>query len=287
MTTHVLVGADSCRDYEFLAPLSALLWRDRIGFHPIVLKVFKADEVVQERSMVAHDFLKMMGLDFYMVPAVEGWETGRTAQQCRELAGCLPLQDNDWAMPSDADLWPIKKEFYYQHYKHPTPTSAAEVVSYYANGDHFQTLPTCHVAMRVKKWRELYGVQAGDSTTAAVKRHCDEWLPKSRVRWPTWGDGFAMWMMDQFIVSEKVMALPEGYVKIERRGHPPVDRIDRGNWQPLTEAIVDAHLLRPADQDEHWPRVRALFAKLLPQHVAVVDEYRDLYVKGYHNAGTS
>ncbi len=280
MTTHVTLGANSIRDYEFLAPLSALIWRDRIGFHPIVLKTYVPGEAAQKRSVIAHEALLHHKLDFVMVPAVEGgplWETGRTAQQSRELVGCLDLPDTDWAMPSDADLWPIKSSYYQQHYGYP-----GRVVSYYSNGDHYQTLPTCHVTMQLSKWRELYGVKAGDNMTAAIKRNCDAWMPVRR--WKIWEDNFAMWMADQAIVSEKVEALPEKYVRIERRGHPPVDRIDRGNWQPLTEAIIDAHLLRPADQDSHWTKIRSLIGQIIPQHSAWADSYREAYIQGYCNA---
>lgn len=277
MTTHVTIGANEIRDYEFLAPLSALIWRDRIGFHPIVLLIPSSTGPLQRRTLTAIDALREHDISSKVVQPVIEWETGRTAQQCRELVGCLDLPDNDWAMPADADLWPIKKEFYQQHQIHD-----GRVVSYYSNGDHYQTLPTCHVTMQLHKWRQLYGVQAGDDITAAVKRNCDAWLPTRR--WQIWNHGMAMWMADQAIVSEKVEALPEKYIRIERPGHPPVDRIDRGNWQPLTDLIVDAHLLRPSDQEPHWSKVRELFSKLVPQYLSWADDYRARYIEGYCNA---
>lgn len=276
MTTHVAIGANEIRDYEFLAPLSALIWRDRIGFVPIVMLVPSKDRL-QRRTLICIDALRELEIATKVVQPVTAWETGRTAQQCRELVGCLDLPDDDWAMPTDADLWPIKFEYYQKHYAHP-----GQVVSYYSNGDHYQTLPTCHVTMQLKKWRQLYGVKVGDDITAAVERNCNEWLPTRR--WQIWDVGFAMWMADQAIVSEKVEALPEKYVRIERHGHPPVDRIDRGNWQPLTDSIVDAHLLRPSDQEPHWPKIRELFGKLVPQHLSWADNYRAAYIQGYCNA---
>lgn len=276
MNTYAVLAACTRRDYQFLAPLTALLWRDRIQATPIVMVVGNWAETV--RGRVALEALRLLGIRTEFITPVAEYEEGRTAQQCREMIGCLDLAAEDFAWPTDADLWPVLKSYYHDHLE------VGKVTSLYSNGDHYQTLPTCSVQAQVKKWRQMYDVKAGDDITAAVQRHCDEWLPKSRVRWPTWGDGFALWMMDQFVISEKVFALPEGYIKVERRGHPPVDRIDRGNWQPLTDSIVDAHLLRPADQPEHWPRVRELFGKLVPQHLSWADEYQAAYVKGYCNA---
>jgi hypothetical protein len=275
MTTHVLIGADSCRDYQFLAPLSALVWRDVIGFHPVVMKV--GDWAEKKRGIVALEAMQRHGIDYVHVEPMAKYEPGRTAQQCRELAGCLPIPDEEWAMPTDADLWPIRKEFYQQHYARP-----GRITAYYSNGDHGSTLPTCHVTMQLRKWRQLYGVKPGDDVTAACLRNFEEWLPKRRF----WKEdlNFALWMADQAIVTDKVFADPDGYIGIERRGHPPVDRLDRGAW-PTGDydlaAYVDSHLLRPADQPEYWPRIRVLIEKLIPQHLDWACRYREEYILGY------
>lgn len=278
--TWVTIGANEIPDYQFLAPLTAAIWRDRIGFHPIVLVVGNwlaphLGNISTRKGAATLRALNELNLDWRQVTPMEGLETGRTAQQCREFVGCLDLPADDWAMPADADLWPIRKEFYYQHQAKP-----GRVTSYYSNGDHYQTLPTCHVTMQLVKWRELYGVKAGDDITAACKRTFEAWLPVRK--WQIWDVNFAKWMADQAIVAEKVFALPEGFEKIERYGHPPLDRIDRNNPPPPDYDIanyVDAHMVRRPDEPDRWPFVRDLFVRLLPQHAAWADQYHKEYTE--------
>lgn len=278
MKTVVTIGANEIPDYQFLAPLTALLWKERIGFAPIIFKVGdwlapSLGNIATRKGRVAIEAMEHHKIPYMHVEPMEGLETGRTAQQCRELVGCLGLDPERWAMPADADLWPIRQQFYQQHQDKP-----GKIVSYYANGDHFQTLPTCHVTMQIYRWRELYGVKGGDDITAACKRNFDEWLPKRR--WQIWDVNFAKWMADQAIVSEKVMAQPDGYVKIERYGHPPVDRIDRNIWPAGYDIApyVDAHMPRKPDED-NWPKVIELFSKLLPEHADWANQYRKDYVE--------
>ncbi len=276
MTTRVAIGCSSWRDYQFLAPFSGLLWRERIGFDPIFL--LTGNWAGARRHDIAADALRKFGFKTVELPAMEGYEEATLAQNARQHAAALQFIDgDDWVMPSDADLWPIKKDFYQAHLAAPPGTA----VAYYANGDHYQTYPTCHMTMRARDWRRIYTLSEGAPISPQVKRSLDGWLPTYRQRWP-WNDrNFAVWMSDQAMMTDKVRDSKIPVQHVERRGHPPVERIDRGNWQPLTPAIVDSHLLRPADQPENWPRVRELFAQLLPEHVAWADEYREAYLKGY------
>jgi len=278
LNTYVTIGVNENPDYAFLTPFTALLWRERIGFEPIVLAVGdwslpKFGNIINRKGAVTMRALLRHGITTMPVAPMEGLETGRTAQQCRELVGCIDaLQDEAWAMPADADLWPIRRAFYQQHQDKP-----GRVTSYYANGDHYQTLPTCHVTMQLSKWRALYGVKPGDDITAACRRNLEEWLPVRKY----WHNDmpFTMWMADQGIVAHKVLNLPEGFEKIERHGHPPVDRLDRNGWPPSYdhETYVDAHMPRRPDEPDVWPRVLELFSKLLPQYTEWAKEYRQEY----------
>lgn len=275
--THVTIGANEISDYQFLAPLTAMIWREVIGFNPIVMVVGnwldpKLGNISVNRGKAALKALKDHAINIQYVMPMPDLETGRTAQQCRELVGCLHLPEQDWAMPADADLWPIRKEFYQQHQSKP-----GRVTSYYSNGDHYQTLPTCHVTMELYNWRRLYNVNSGDDITAACYRNLHEWLPIRKY----WHQDmpFTLWMADQGIVAHKVLNLPEGFEKVERRGHPPVDRIDRNGWptEPYSlDQYVDAHMPRRPDE-MNWPKVLFLFEKLLPHHAQWVREYHAEY----------
>lgn len=282
MTTHVAIGCSSYRDYQFLAPMTGLLWRERIGFEPIFLLAGNWQHPL--RCHVARQALQDFG--FHCIAMDEPKTIGEStqAQNSRQHAALLPLfngHEEDFLMPSDADLWPIRREFYHQHEKLVGPS----VVSYYANGDHYTTFPTCHVAMRIWSWRALYPQKPELSWEDNIEANINEWLPKRKH----WHDdrNFALWMSDQAMMTDRIRTWhkEEDIVKVERRGHPPVDRIDRSAWptDPIgnIDNYVDAHMPRPADQPGHWTKVLDLFSRLLPTHAEWAQKYRMDYLKGY------
>jgi hypothetical protein len=275
VSTYVGIGCNSIRDYNFIAPMTALLWRERIGFNPIVLR---CDEwLASPRSAVAAKALEEHRIPQAILNPLEGYESHTLAQNCREFAACLPLPPDAWLMPADADLWPIMKSFYQKH-----QDGQHKAVCYYGNGDHYQTLPTCHVTMQVATWRKLYGIKEGDLIHKAVQAALDAWTPTYRERWPWTERNFAVWMSDQAILTEKVRELPEAEVKmVERAGHPPADRIDRTHWRDVRPDDVDAHVLRAPDEPANWPRILELFKALLPEYGSWAENYREEYWRAY------
>jgi hypothetical protein len=279
MTTHVAIGASSWRDYNFLAPLSALVWRDWIGIRPVVLRSGDWDK--NDRVVTALKALDAMKIDHAKVDDIPGYEESTVAQNCRQHASCLDLPPEDWLMPSDADLWPLKKEYFHQH-----EGWVARGVSLYANGDHYQTIPTCHLILRVKDWRKLGYGEANQSISGMIKTNLDPWLETYRQRWP-WNDrNMAVWMSDQAMMTDKLRAsgFYDDVAKVERYGHPPADRLDRNNWPAgpyKLEDFVDAHLFKAPDQPGNWERIFDVFKKILPQHADFAADYRERYVKTY------
>lgn len=281
MTTRVIIGASSIRDYQFLAPIAAILWRKLIGFEPFLL--LTGDWHANGRGKAALKALKHQGIHHWGLTGAPEYGEGTMAQNCRQHAAALDIwgADDPWLMPSDADLWPISREFYQQH-----ENSGAKAVCYYANGDHYQTIPTCHVAMRASMWREVYGLRTDVSIESQIVKSVTAWLPH-RQFWQN-DPNFALWMSDQAMMSDKLRAQPwfanpAESKMVERRGHPPADRIDRGAWPAEYDVTkyTDAHLLRPADQPENWPRVRDLLWRIAPDEVEWADRYQQEYVEGY------
>lgn len=280
MTTHVAIGCSSIRDYQFLAPMTGLLWRHRIGLEPIFL--LAGNWLANRRGLAARTALYDFGFHCIAMTAPKTIEEATQAQNSRQHAALLPLfngREQNWLMPSDVDLWPIRREFYYQHESMVGPS----VVAYYANGDHYTTFPTCHVAMRIWSWRALYRSNPAISWEDNIEANVNEWLP-TRKHWQN-DRNFALWMSDQAMMTDRIRTWhkDEDIIKIERHGHPPVDRIDRAHWpDPYNvDHCVDAHMLRPADQDANWPRVFDLFKRLLPEHAEWAQKYRSEYIKGY------
>ncbi len=287
--TTVALSSDTTRDYAFVLPLTALFWRDIVLFDA---HSFLVGSWLEKKNKVVLEAFDHHNLKYHMVGTSSFYATSTIAQNCREHAAAIFSDEDLWLMPGDADLWPFKREFYRQHL---TDIKAA---SYYSNGDHFQskeavvsaadrgeefkTLPTCHVAMKVGTWRELYGYESTDLLRETEKT-LDVWLkPKMAGKNPS-DAGWEAWMSDQRILTERVCRadwFPQKAKLIPRNGHPPVDRLDRGNVQHWTGVDLatwtDAHLVRAPD--ENWSIVRPLIAHYLPQHLNWADNYREQYI---------
>lgn len=279
--TRAIVGCSTWVTYQSTLPFTALLWRERIGFEPFLL--LAGDWGKHERSRVTLRAIDALGIERVMLPPIEGYEDATLSQNCRQLAAALPFPDGAWLMTSDADLWPIKREFYQQH----LGRHHMSVTSYYANGDHYQSYPTCHIAATARAWRQMYGIKATDGDVSGrVKAHLDEWKLKSPMYAAQPNKPFAVWCSDQWMMTEKIKASGLSVHHIERRGHPPVDRIDREgdpqNWAAEDPTVfVDAHIHKLPLDEKRWNDVLRLGSKLLPKHAAWFADYRERYQKAF------
>jgi hypothetical protein len=198
---------------------------------------------------------------------------------------------------TDADIFPMKREFYHQH------GGSGRLVSYYSNGNNFiskenvlaiaerrgeyQDLPTCHLAMQAKTWRDLFA-NAGMKPRDSMKRMLDAWLlPRQEAKTPSEASWQA-WMSDQRIATEKLCRaswFPDEAAFIQREGQPPIDRLDRAHpsdWDPMNvNRWTDCHTIRPIDQSPNWEKVRPIFANLLPDHIERIDRFREAFISGY------
>lgn len=273
--TRAVLGCSHWRDYQFLLPMTALCWRERIGIEPVCLLTGNWDN---PRGRVTKGYLRALEVETHELGSLEGYEDSTFAQNCRQHAAALPFPDEAWLMLSDADLWPIYREFYHQHEDFP-----GKFTLYYANGDHYQSFPTCHQTARAKDWRELYRLKPNGDVAGQCKWTLDGYiLPRIAGKTPAEA-GWVAWMSDQWSSSEKIKAapwFPGGTRQIERAGHPPVDRIDRSVWPtgPLSiTGMVDAHMPKAPNEETYWPKVRELLGLLLPARVATYSAFRDAY----------
>lgn len=327
--TIVALGCSPDHDYAFLLPLTAMLWRrigfeplalivGRNGDDKGNKMGGSLEWATDKSAHIALDAIREQNINVYSVAAADGYPYATTAQAVRQHAAALTaissigieksliyaqqmdIADGDWLMPADTDLWPIGQKFYTRHQGSPF-----KAVSYYWNGDNFltrdhflkavnegkrsQTLPTCHVAMRVRDWRLVYDLTPSENLESATKRTLDAWYAK----FPR--DGFNTWMSDQDIMTYKLCSqswFPQGrppddggsyeageVLFVGRRGQPPVDRLDRSHvadWNRDFNASrwVDAHLPRSPWSVENWVKLRRILEALLPDQVEWANEYR-------------
>lgn len=296
--TLVVIGSSQDKDYSFLLPITCMLWNDVIGLFPVPLLVGTQDEWVVDPclSLVYRAIMTRGGMHPQFIGRAEGYPDHTTAQNCRQHAAALDIPDDTWIMPADADLWPLKRDFYHQH-----EGTQYRAVSLYANGDHFQgkenvlersaqglgtqTLPTCHLTMRAKDWRAIYNPIPGD-IAGSIKKTLDAWLP-TRVDVPGYDKGFHLWMSDQQLMTVALCKQPwfPGGVKfVGRRGHPPVDRLDRchiNDWAMPFDPTrwTDAHVHKSPYLPGMWSTLLKVIDGMMPQHSEWARKYHADYTK--------
>ena len=295
MTKYVSIGCNGSLGYMFSLPLCIRFFHRVANYKPIAVLV--ADEaywisnplrlhVLQQLNNMNGDCLiEFVGL---MDPK---YQLSTIAQSCRQHACALPyLRDDDLMIPGDADLLPLNGHWHNQHNPDTLP-----IALYYCNGaepdymnkHHF---PTCYTSMRVGLWRELMDVVPGTPINEAIQNTFDYSGFDDKT-------GMDVWFQDQ-VYASKVIAeskyFPSQVMFIERDGHPPKDRIDRGgdkkdaqgnyiasSWpdEPDISGKVDAHLPRLPYLDSYWPSVRRLIAQAIPDELDWADVYRNRFME--------
>lgn len=314
--TVVVIGCSTDRDYCFPLPITCLLWYDVVGYRPLAMLVgAEEDWLALPRAKLTLEALRHHGVSHRFIGRTEGYELHTTAQNCRQHAAALSfISDDAWIMPADADLWPLRRIYYHQH-----EGTKHRAVLYYANGDHFegkditlartakgwasQTIPTCHAVVRAADWRAMYQPIV-DDVPGSIKKTLDAWLP-SRTPVPGYDRGMFIWMSDQQVMTEGLCQQPwfphgappaemgprvSGSVLfINRRGHPPVDRLCRSVdggaksviWQepPDPSKWIDAHIHKAPDSEAHWATLLPIIDALAPQHSEWARKYREEFTR--------
>lgn len=276
MATRVIISSNTIGDYQFPLALGALLWREVIGYEPLLLLV--DDWHRDKRSRIALSFIESIGFEHKLVGTMPPYETSTYSQGVRQHASVYNIPEDTWLMSSDADMFPLRKEFYHQH-----EGTGKKYVFYHANGHDYLCFPICHVTAQVSTWREVMGTKEGEDIAVATRRSTDSWLTAERLAGlPARARSATIWMADQFQMSDRIRLMPwyPGKVlMIERGGHTP--RLDRSAWPERYDAgsYVDSHILRCAHQPANWPRVRPIFEQLVPPFLPVIDSYQRAYLE--------
>lgn len=269
---YVVIGCSPSQPYDFLLPLTARLWRDRIGFEPIlVLTGSPAAWAVRPVLPELTDFRCVMTGD------LPGFRGGTVAQSSRQHIAALPwLQPDDFVLTSDADLWPISSAYYAQR----DPAKAATF--WYANAYNYEHHCTCHIGMSVARWRAFMGLTPGNLRDQLLRTLQRDLAPQ-QTGLDASASGWKAWNFDEHNTSALLRRqswYPAECQMIERQGQPPKDRIDRTAWPetPAIDGMVDAHLRSSCFIDEHWRSVSPLWRQLHPDH-AWAEDYRARYVQ--------
>ncbi len=291
MIKRAIIASTVDHDYSFLAVIAALLWRDRIGFTPSMFLVgTEAEWVTHKYGRVVMGAISQHSIHHVFVDHQEGVLDKTVAQCCRQYAACHPFAADDYLISTDADLLPIKKDFY--HFHNP---KAHAIGLWYANayiGEEEFHWPSCHYGMLVSTWREVMGLEVGKMPENMVLNFAEYGLPEKMAAWnaeierahaagaPADAKHFwPVWFTDELVASAKIKTsqyYPDRVLKINRDGHPPKDRLDRSAWPFYVDVnrYTDSHSLRPGWSSPNWPRLAPFLKKILPAHEKWLDQYR-------------
>lgn len=270
----VAIGSTKGHDYSAFLPIVGAYWRDRIGYQPEFFLIGIPDEWEQGHTAVVLDALEMLGLNFTYVSHIQDVEDATISQCVRQHAAAHPFfAPTDLLICSDADLVPLRKDFYYQH-----ETEKYEIGLYYSNGypgekDHY---PSCHMSMSVANWRQVMRLDL--PLDAALKRNFSDYGlaqkmdAKKADPAKNWGH---VWFADELIASKRIVESGKSLQMIPREGHPPVDRLDRACWPNQYDArtLTDCHSIRPIWSAPNWPRFRPLIEQTVPAILSWADQY--------------
>lgn len=307
MKTTVVIGCTAGSDWALPLPFTCLFWREVVGYEPYVFLVGTDAEISSAPMVRTMDALRQFEVRYAVVEPVAGHSLVASAKHVRQHAASLSMfTDGDWIMAADADLWPLKRDFYHQH----DDDGEQLAVLYYYNGDGFKsaeatlpafesdhrfpTIPMCHTTLRAREWRSAWQLEP-DDLRGSMKRTFERRRVGDVSRRPEdeTPENWAWWMdSDQRVSTATLCEQPwfSDRVKfIERppgKEGPPDDRLDRGNLKhgwggpgsfALANALkksastlpwLDAHVPKNPHEPKEWGRLLPLIDSLLPAHSA-------------------
>lgn len=295
MIKYVSIGCNDSAGYMFALPLCVRFFHRVANYKPIAVLV--ADEafwVTHPLRLHVLQTLNNMNGDCiieFVGDLPDNYPKSSIAQSCRQHVVAMPwLRDSDLLMPGDADLIPLESSWHNQH-----NPDQFDIALYYCNGAdpnylESQHFPTCYTSMKVGIWREIMGIAPHGSIADAIRLTFTETGFHEKK-------GMDVWFQDQVHASNMIAQsryYPARTMFIEREGHPPCTRIDRGGdkrgpngeyiastWpgDPDISGKIDAHLPRQAYSDFYWPSVRRLIEQAIPDEVEWADRYRERFVQ--------
>lgn len=282
MTTqkrYAVLGTTQDHNYGFFSPMVCLAWR-RVGYEPVV---FFVGDFSKEIGKLALEYTALLDVEMCHINSMDDVEDATLAQSVRLHAAASPMfNDDDILIPCDADLIPIRKEFYYKH-----DITNYDIASYYSNGypgedNHF---PSNHISMTAEKWREVMEIETKDIWEAMRKTFMaynlgEKIENKRNDQHKNWGH---VWFIDEHSVSGQIVKsrfYPDRFQRITRDGHPPKDRLDRACWPNDydIQQYTDCHSLRPGWATSNWIRLRPMYAALFHKDMEWIDQYRQKYL---------
>ena len=290
-TKYVVLSCTANPEYDFFLPLTGKLWKDR-GYTPLVLLIGDRDYWV---NSVPGKYLDRIGAELVFVE-VDGVPDHAVAQVARLYCACLGLDDGDYAITSDVDMWPVAKDFW--------NVNSGMSLDVWGINREFEPEntrpPVCYVGGPASSWRKLMQIPnhnylrsightwRKDANADVLRSVLNELFQTEK--WKNEA-GDVVWEFDEMLLKRRLEAMEDypNHCNIDNRRCPEVghveNRLDRVEWtwdntsgEAQLEGVVDAHLPRPGLN--HWDvSLKRLFEVLDPEN-----DWVHHYVEDYRNA---
>lgn len=273
MKKWVVLSCTPNSQYDFFLPIATRLWRDRIGYEPVVVLVGSEKDWSSGHAKVAYDEIRGAArIEFF--PVVEGITDAATSQVLRQHVSALEFDPDDVILIGDVDLFPVHREFYHQYDPSKNPIGV-----YYADTYQDEYFPAYGVSMPVKNWREVMGVTVGD-LLGSVKRALTNENVKALgmaeeigvwdARFWTFDERFASFKIRNSRFSKDVAKFP----RLFGLRYPHRVKLPPG---PYASDYVDFHCSRPGWTEENWPDIRHMLTQIMPDELRWLDSYVEDY----------
>jgi len=258
--------------YDFFLPIAARVWRDRIGYEPIVVLV-GTHEWSSGHAKAVYDAISGRERIEFFEP-IPGLPDSAVSMGLRQNVSALALDPDDVLLVGDVDLFPVDRDFYHRYDPSKNPIGVYYAETY---GDLYW--PAYGVSMPVRHWREVMGVVAGDFRGSVQRMFTMENLIRVGFKDASgvWDTRF--WTFDERYASFKIkssrfagdVATFPSVVGSKRPWRAKLPS------QPIVSEYVDFHCSRPGWNGVNWPDIRHMLAQMIPDDIGWVDSYVRAY----------
>lgn len=243
---YVVLAADNHPDFQFILPITAVLWAERTIYKPLVLSTYTGGEL---KSLAKQGIISLKTI-------------GTEITANRLSIKLVRWYSWQWANPDDelflmdADLWPIDGEFH-------NPKTDKDVVLFYADAYKGRMYSTAAVRARATALKEI---TKGESVTSRMREIAE---------YPEQWEGHHSDDCSQSELLLKWPGYPSHCHMINRGPSPPKTRIDRADWPTKfkLDGMIDAHLPRDIADVRVWKLIEPLFNLLAPYRIEWVKKY--------------
>lgn len=284
----VVLTSTKSHIYDFFLPISATLWRDLIGYQPVIILIGREEEWSVGHHKVALEELRNKNFDVHWIDHIPNVSDASVSMSVRQHASALELPLDDLMIIGDVDLIPLRPSFYHQHdhWKNTLGIYHADTYGDVSYGDRRMAnyWPAYGPSMSVKIWRDLMGVIPGNLLGSLEKTFREEDIYTVIAANKTDWKNSKWWTFDEERTSKKIRE--SKYLKDAVYFNcPRQERLSRGStWpeHPYVANYVDAHFERPGYVGKAWQQIRGVLSQVVPHELRWLDKYVSAYrANGY------